>query len=314
MGTAHFLQLERKDYDSGRWFARLRDEWAAGRVGLVEIAPEPSGDPELRAAIETMLASNGSYEPGDRAVIHARPAALDMAGETALLLRARGVEARIILGMASLGRQVRELVEIARRSVEGAPAGDATGAAREATAHAPAGDAAGALSGAATGGPAEAAAGAAAPPRDYSRADAAALDGIQACYRSLLEPIEREGRGHWIVPIGTAPDPEPDCVPALDFFSKAAGRGLAPLGALRVDGRIRSHDIWLYPGELDVRRLNEGLPAERHWTLDEWRALVFRSMAVGADELRRIALGTEAIALTIAASERGGRLHYARED
>lgn len=271
--AAHFLRLKREDYDSGRWFPLLRDEWGAGRIGLVEIEPEPSGDAELRSAIETMLASNGSYERGDRALVHARPAALDMACETAQLLVERGVATRVVLGMASLAREVRELVELVCP-----PAGGEPGAP----------------------GPAQ--------------RDPRALEGLQACYRELLEPFERDGRGHWIVPIGTAPDPEADCVPALDLFMKAGSRGLAPLGALRNDGRIRSHDIWLYPSRLDVERLNEGLPDSQHWSLAEWRALVFRSMAVGADELRGIALETEAIALTIDASVKGGTLHYARED
>jgi hypothetical protein len=278
MASAHFLKATPADIRSGIWFERLRSEWGANRVGLVEIVPEPSGDAELREAIETMLASNDSYQAGDRAVIHTRPAALDMACETAHQLGARGIEARIIFGMASLGREVGELIEAACV-------------------------AAGTYPPLAPG-----------ETRDPSGIDPALIEGVAACYRELLEPIERAGCGHWIVPIGTAPDPEAGHVPALDFLQKTAAKGLAPIGKLRNDGRLRSHDIWLCPSELDVARLNEDLPPERHWTLAEWRSLIFRAMAVGAYELQRRAREIEAIELTIAASLRGGRLHYARED
>jgi leucyl aminopeptidase (aminopeptidase T) len=83
---------------------------------------------------------------------------------------------------------------------------------------------------------------------------------------------------------------------------------------MRNDGRILSHDIWLYPSALDVERLNEGLPAERRWTIEEWRSLTFRSMAVPAETLRRLALDIEAVRLTIQASRQGGALRYTRED
>jgi hypothetical protein len=278
MASAHFLQATHGDIRSGIWFERLRSEWGANRVGLVEIRPEPSGDAELSAAIETMLASNDSYRTGDRAVIHTRPAALDMACETAHQLSARGIETRIIFGMASLGHEVGELIETACVAAGTYPL----------------------LAPGAT--------------RDPSGIDPALLDGVVACYRELLDPIERAGRGHWIVPIGTAPDPEAAHVPALDFFQKAAARGLAPIGKLRNEGRMLSHDIWLCPSELDVARLNEDLPPQSQWTLAEWRSLIFRAMAVGAPELQQRAREIEAIELTIAASLRGGRLHYERED
>jgi hypothetical protein len=278
MPAASFLQLKRSDIEAGTWFGGLRGEWASGRVGLIEIAPEPTEDAELRDAITTMLASNGSYQPGDRAVIHTRPAALDMACETAYQLGGRGVDARIVFGMASLGREMGELIETACTAAGTYPALR----------------------------PGEA--------RDLGGVDPKVLDGVIACYRELLDPIERIGGGHWIVPIGTAPDPDRSHVPALDFFQKVAAKGLAPIGKLRNDGRLRSHDIWLCPSELDVARLNEDLTTDRHWTLAEWRSLVFRSMAVGAGDLRRLALEIEAVDLTIAASVKGGRLHYARED
>jgi len=282
MAQADFLALERGAITDGSWFERMKQAWEAGRIGLATIRPEPSGDAELSAAIATMLASNGSYARGDRAIIHTRPAAVDMACETAHQLGERGIEATIVFGMASLGPQVAELIRTAwavSREGGGPVAGDAD-----------------------------------ATPPAFGAMPPEILDGVRACYRSLLEPVEASGHGHWIVPIGTAPDPDPELVPAIDFFMKVASRGLAPLGALRQDGRMASHDIWLYPTPLDVERLNEDLAPDRHWTLPEWRSLVFRSMAVGADELHQQALAIEGVQLTIHASEKGGRLHYQRED
>jgi hypothetical protein len=271
MSDARLLHLPFDRVKDGSWLEEARAAWQRGDVGLVLVEPEPTADSELRAAVATMLESNGSYRRGDRAVIHARAAALDMGCETAVQLRARGIEATVVFGMASLGRELAVLVEAARaRAGQGGSEG---------------------------GDPAT--------PN---------LDGVTACYRSLLAPIEQEGRGHWIVPIGTAPDPDPAHVPAIDLFMKAAGRGLAPIGPMRNDGRILSHDIWLYPSALDVERLNEGLPAERRWTIEEWRSLTFRSMAVPAETLRRLALDIEAVRLTIQASRQGGALRYTRED
>jgi leucyl aminopeptidase (aminopeptidase T) len=258
------------------------------------VAPEPTRDPQLAEAIETMLASNGSYQAGDRAVIHVRPAALEMGCATAHVLRERGIEATVVLGMLSLGAELVELIDLAARAAETTttlPAGGDSGAGRDAARRT--GPGAG---------------------RDFGAVDPAVLDGVTACYREMLAPIETAGRGHWIVPIGTAPDPDPAHVPAIDLFQKVAGRALAPIGMMRNDGRIVSHDIWLSPSPLDVARLNEDLPAARHWTLDEWRSLVFRSMAVSSEELHRAAMAIEGVALTVHASVHGGRLHYARED
>jgi hypothetical protein len=282
MTDARFLHLPLSTMQDGSWLEQARAAWLRGEVGLILVEPEPSGDCELRTAIATMLESNGSYQPGDRAVIHARPAALEMGCETAMQLRARGIEATIVFGMGSLGREVSSLLEAARTAARGAagPGADRT---------ASPGDAAG-------------------------ETDPAAIDGVAACYRQLLAPFEQAGHGHWIVPIGTAPDPDPADVPSIDLFGKVAGRGLAPIGPMRNDGRILSHDIWLCPSPLDVARLNEGLPAPRHWTLDEWRSLIFRSMAVSAETLRRLALEIESVKLTIRASRDGGVLHYTRED
>jgi len=293
MATGHFIDVDRRRVEDGTWLGEARIAWGAGRVGLVRVAPEPTRDLQLAQAIETMIASNGSYQAGDRAVIHVRPAALEMGCATAHALRERGIEATVVLGMLSFGAELVELIDLACRAAE-------------TTTTLPAATAPGAAGGRAGAGPGAT--------RDFGAVDPAVLGGVTACYRELLEPIETTGRGHWIVPIGTAPDPDPAHVPAIDLLQKVAGRALAPIGAMRKDGRILSHDIWLAPSPLDVARLNEDLPPEKHWTLDEWRSLVFRSMAVPADELLRAAMAIEGIELTVRASERGGRLHYARED
>lgn len=277
--AAHFIDMNRQRVEDGTWLGEARRAWAAGRAGLVRVAPEPTRDPQLAAAIETMLASNGSYRTGDRAVIHVRPAALEMGCATAHTLRERGIETTVVLGMLSLGAELVELIDLAARAAE-------------TTTTLPPGAGA----------------------RDFGAVDPSVLDGVAACYRDMLAPIETAGRGHWIVPIGTAPDPDSAHVPAIDLFQKVAGRALAPIGLMRNDGRIVSHDIWLSPSPLDVARLNEDLPAERHWTFEEWRSLIFRSMAVSSEELHRAAMAIEGVALTVHASERGGRLHYARED
>lgn len=288
MTDARFLHLPLATLQDGSWLDLARAAWLRGDVGLILVEPQPSSDRELREAVATMLESNGSYQPGDRAVIHARPAALEMGCETAMQLRTRGIEATVVFGMGSLGNEVSTLLAAARSAAYGSAAGGA-GAEASASASASAGTAAG-------------------------ETDPAIIDGVAACYRQLLGSFEQAGHGHWIVPIGTSPDPDPADVPSIDFFMKVAGRGLAPLGTMRNDGRILSHDIWLCPSPLDVARLNEGLPTERHWTLDEWRSVVFRSMAVSAGTLRRLALEIEGVQLTIRASREGGLLHYTRED
>ncbi len=266
MATAHFVTMKRAEIEDGSWFERLDHDWSHGKIGLVLLEPEPSGDADLKNAVETMLESNGSYERGDQAVLHVRPAALALGCETGTVLRERGIESTLVLGLSSLGSALDRLV----RTAVGTEA--------------------------------------------IAEADAARLDGILACYRELLAPIQSKGRGHWIVPLGTAPDPDPAHVPAINLFSRVAGMGLAPIGDLRSDGRILSHDIWLDPNQRDVDRLNEDLPAERHWTLEEWRSLVFRSMAVSAAELERLALDIEGVRLTIEGSLKGGTLRYQRED
>jgi Thermophilic metalloprotease (M29) len=267
MSQADFLDLSRSEIVDGSWFEKLHSAWSAGRIGLIRVAAEPSGDPELRAAVETMIDSNGSYRAGDRAVIHTRPSALSMGCETAHLLQERGIESTVVFGMSSLASEMRRLLKV----VYG------TGF-------------------------------------DPGGADLSALEGIANCYGKLLMPIEADGKGHWIVPIGTAPDPDPEDVPALNLFTKIASQGLAPIGLLRNDGRILSHDIWLTPTELDIQRLNADLPKDQHWTMAEWRSQVFRSMAVSSDDLQRLALEIEGVRLTIEASLHGGVLRYQRND
>ncbi len=276
MADAHFMTMRRAQIEDGSWFEPVRAEWARGRVALVRVEPEESGDPELRAAIETMLESNGSYKSGDQAVVHARPAALAMGCETAHILRERGITTEVILGIGSMAKEVRALLEAvyAAETEDGAPMS----------------------------------------PEAFAQADTEELGGIVAAYRHLLAPMEAGGRAHWIVPVGTSPDPDPGDVPALDLYSRVALRGLSPIGRLRAEGKICSQDIWLTPTELDVARLNEDLPAERHWTLDEWCSLIFRSMAVSADRLRELAMEIEGVRLTIEASLRGGTLRYQRDD
>ncbi|MBD3235272.1 MAG: hypothetical protein GF330_01045 [Candidatus Eisenbacteria bacterium] len=301
MSAAHFQTMTRQQIQDGSWFEEARRAWRRGEIGLITLAPEASGDAELRAAIETTLASNGTYERGDRAVIHTRPAAVAMGCETAHLLQARGIEATVVLGMASMGREVNELLQAAHEAARDA-----------ATTLPPPGRAQQTSGGGSQGG---VSAPASAGQRfDPSTADPQILAGVADGYRALLEPIAAQGRGHWIVPIGTAPDPRAEHVPGLDFYTKVAGRALAPIGQLRVDGQLRSHDIWLNPSELDVVRLNEDLPPERHWTLGEWRSLIFRAMAVGAEELETLAMEIEGVQLTVEASRKGGTLFYQRED
>jgi leucyl aminopeptidase (aminopeptidase T) len=268
MSETHFTELPRSAVEDGSWFAAAESAWRAGRIGLVTLTPEASGDAELRAAIETMIESNGTYRSGDHTVIHARPAALAMGCETAHLLRERGITATVVFGMTTLAREVHGLLDAAYGKTD----------------------------------------------VDFAAADPARLRGVAACYEALLEPIKQKGRGHWVVPVGTSTDPAADDVPALDLFAKVASRALAPIGELRNDGRIVSHDIWLDPGPLDVARLNEDLPAAQHWTLPEWRSLIFRSMAVPAGELRRLAQEIEGVQLTTDASLKGGTLRYQRDD
>ena len=131
MAEPHFLTVTREQAVAGSWFEAARAAWARGQIGLVLIEPAASEDAELRQAIATMLDSNGSYEPGDRAVIHARHAAIEMGCETAHQLRGRGIEATIVLGLSSLGPEVQSLLDVACRAAERAGKGPATPASSE---------------------------------------------------------------------------------------------------------------------------------------------------------------------------------------
>ncbi|MFH0949427.1 MAG: hypothetical protein V1802_02980 [Candidatus Aenigmatarchaeota archaeon] len=260
-----FVDVTVNDVKDGSWLEKIIYEWKNGDLVIPRIMPEPSGDEDVRKAINTMLDSNGSYKSGDYAVIHARPGSFDMACETASILAEKNIKSDVLLGMKSLGPELKKLME----TVYG---------------------------------------------KDLASVSVDDLSGLANNYNSILEPISKNKNGHWIVTISTTPDPEKMYVPAIDMFTKVTDKGLARLGMLRESGELNSHDIWLYPVELDVVRLNENLPEDKHWTLNEWRKVMFESMTVPADELEKRALDIEAVRLTIEASLKGGTLRYTRDD
>jgi len=128
MAEARFLRMSLAQVRGGAWLEQARAAWLRGEIGLVLVEPEPSADTELRAAVATMLSSNGSYAPGDRAVIHARPAALEMGCETAQQLSAQGIAATVVFGMGSLGREVASLIQAAAAAARRAGKGPAPAA------------------------------------------------------------------------------------------------------------------------------------------------------------------------------------------
>ena len=260
------IHVSTSDIKTGAWYDRCFREWSDGNVDLVTVEPEPSGDPELRKAIDTMLDSTNAYEPGDTAIIHTRLQSVDMAGEAAFALRDRGVTSNVVLGMVSLDEELAQLLKAVYKT------------------------------------------------DDLAGADASGLAGVMDGYRAFLEPIGRNGRGHWLLAYPASKDPRPENTQAVNVFKKVAEKGLADVGAYREDGRIKSHDIWFYPTAIDVERLNDGLPANRQWTLEEWRNVIFKAMAVSADELEHCAMNIDAVQLTIEASLRGGTLRYRRDD
>ncbi len=261
------LEVSRGEVEDGSWLDKAVFAWSRGTVGVIVVEPEPSGDAELHQAIGAMLDSNGTFQAGDRAIIHARQSGLAMGCEAAHVLLERDISATVVLGLTTMAREAGSLLDAARAF----DAGSRTGTPQ-------------------------------------------ALAGMAESYRSLLEGIERDGRGHWIVPLGTSLDPDPADVPALDALTDTIMPALAPTAVYRRDGRICSHDMWFNPTSLDVERLNEDLPEQFHWTLDEWRSLVFRAMAVSAPTLYRQAMAMEATRAMIQGSLRGGRLRYRRGD
>ncbi len=267
MHPVNAQEVSRAEVEDGSWVEPAAGAWARGRVGLVVVRPESTGDRELRAAIEHMLDANGTFRPGDRAIVHTRASAVAMGCEAADILREMDIDAVVVLGVTAMAAEARQLVA------------------------------------AACGGDPDPGA----PPPEV-------LQGMATSYRSLMADIEREGRGHWIVPMGTDTDPDPADVPALDLLTGVVSPALAATAALRRDGRIRSHDMWFNPTELDVVRLNEGLPESRRWSLGEWRSLVFRAMSVDSATLYRAAMDLEATRAMIRGSLRGGRLRYRRSD
>jgi len=262
----NYIHATIKEIEDGSWLERSVREWGKGNVAVTTIEPEPSNDPQLREAIDTMLDSTGAYSDGDIAVIHTRHSALDMAGETALALQDRGVKSAIVLGMMSLDAELMRMMKAVYGDI------------------------------------------------DFSKADTERINGLRDGYQALLAPMEENGNGHWIVTVGTPPISKKENIPVVGIYSDFVNDSVAMIGDLRNSGHIKSHDIWLSPTELDVERLNQGLHPDDHWNIWEWRELIFKAMAISAEELKRRAMDIEGVRLTIEASLNGGKLRYWRED
>ncbi len=275
MESPGFIEVSRSQVEDGSWLESAIEAWRSGKTVPVRVKPEPSEDSALERAIKTMLQTNGSYEMGDRVVIHTRPSAIEMACEAAHQLLAQDCDVIVLMGFGSLPKELDKLLRAAAVGAGVAPRPEQV---------------------------------------DVTTLQPSLLDPLVAAYLEILEAIESGGRGHWIVPIGSTPDPDTAFVPGLQFYGKMASKALAPIGALRAEGKLKSHDVWFNPTQLDVDRLNEGLPEAEKWGLDEWRRTVFEAMAVPAEDLRRLAFEIEAVNLLVEASRTGRRIRYERDD
>ena len=264
MGTNFRKSVE--DIVSGAWFPEYLAAWQRGDLGLLTVEPQPSSRQTLNDAIQTMLATNQSYEQGDHVIIHARPSGIEMGAATAYILHERGIDAQVVVGFHGLGTQVQQLMK--------AVYGD----------------------------------------QDLSKADDTGLQGLHDAYAKLFADLDG-GRAHWLLTTATSLDLEPEHVPAMHRYLDAVTHGIHPgLEALRSSGSLKSQEIWFNPTGLDVERLNAELPQDKHWTLEEWQDAIFRAMGVSGERLHEIAMGLEAVQLTIEASLHGGTLRYTRDD
>lgn len=146
--------------------------------------------------------------------------------------------------------------------------------------------------------------------KDLVSANVQGLTYLIEAYKSILELISRDKNSHWIVFLNNTSDALPGNTHVIGLYKKALSKGFVNLANLERLGAIKSHDMWFYPTELDIKRLNKFLLEDKSWILDEWRNFVFDSMSISTDELRKRALDIESINLIIEASLRGGILRY----
>lgn len=149
---------------------------------------------------------------------------------------------------------------------------------------------------------------------DLISADHNKLKDIINAYKNIIDDLEEKQNGHWIVTVASSKDPSKEETLVRNLYMKAINSGVGKLGEIRENGKLKSHDIWFYPTQLEVDRLNEFLPKEKHWTLNEWRDVIYRAMAVSAKELLQIASNIKEIKLLAEASNKGGLLRYTSEE
>lgn len=77
----------------------LLPKWRKGDPTLFRIKPEHV-DSRIEATVKSMIANNGTYEKGERVVIHSRPDALPLAVELGDVLEKSGYETCIIYGLS----------------------------------------------------------------------------------------------------------------------------------------------------------------------------------------------------------------------
>jgi len=108
----NFIDFTAKQIEDGSWVEGTAYEWGRDKFLVPRVIdPVPSGDSDLKQAVEAMIESNGSYARGDHANINTRPVALDMAFEAQLALDKRGIKSNILLNPSSEGQKVNRLMK-----------------------------------------------------------------------------------------------------------------------------------------------------------------------------------------------------------
>ena len=87
---------------SGEWVGIAKQTSRKEGIALTTIEPEPSEEADLAKAVSTIIANNGTYQEGDRAIIHLRYGALPAGLEFAHQLQEMGIEVMMILGYDSV--------------------------------------------------------------------------------------------------------------------------------------------------------------------------------------------------------------------
>jgi leucyl aminopeptidase (aminopeptidase T) len=140
------------------------------------------------------------------------------------------------------------------------------------------------------------------------------LRGLTNSYQRLMDRWDGNSKGHWLLSYVKGEDPTDLAAgSAVGLIGSAIGRATSGLlNKIRETGEVKSWDMWYYPVQADVDKLNDRL-GEGTWTLPQWRETMFRAMAVQSTAVEEYALEQEDVQMLIEGSLTGKELRYISE-